>query len=842
MPGIIASYLNNAATGEEIWPNFLKMETIWMDVYLNDLGLDYFGNRNNNNPIVSSTDIFKKIDDLDFFNGLIEELKVNGYEEGEDLFIFPYDWRKSIDKIAGQNPDFLMNNLDQEIFKIKIKTGADKVDVIAHSMGGLVVKDYINIYGDENINKFIDIATPHLGSPEAFKMLFFGENLDICKNIFGKNICILNEKTVKDISQNFPSIYQLLPSRKYFESGIPGILPTDGYIYDIVGGDQNVGILSGLTYDQSIDYLAYTKDEECKTRNQYLLGEFGVNAVNVNDELHSRLDNMPNSDDYYSIIGCGQATYAGIQKKGGESWALKPIDGDGTVPLKSALPFGAKKYYSTSTVHSQIPSVDGVRQLVVSILQGKEDDFDMSAYPGLSSSPSICGINGTQIGSLSPVELHIYDENGNHVGPTADGDIEIGIPGATYDALGEEKFAFLPVGHTYRVENRAISDGDMGIIIKRIENDEVVESVYFDSIDLASASTTVGYIVSDNQSSYSAQVDRDGDGVVDVSFVPDSVLNDQEEINDPIAPQTIADISGQLGENGYYVSDVALTLSANDDTDGSGILKTLYSLDDGLNWQEHENQIIVSSEGENKILYYSKDKAANSEEAKEIVVKIDKTAPQITPIAPQPNQEVLRNETLNVEYLVDDNYSGITDGQDELYLDGRIISSREVDLFRDKLGQHSLKISVKDLAGNRAEQIVDFYAVTSISGTIADVGRAYDEDLMNEKAKRALVDDLQKVQDYLDKNVQREERRDSVEQRIMDRCVQKKGQAWCEDKLGNVFEKIDYKLNEVQKRIIGVKYELILKKLELYEKIGWIEKVGGDIIGEDVEYLINNIK
>lgn len=520
-----------------------------------------------------------------------------------------------------------------------------------------------------------------------------------------------------------------------------------------------------------------------------------------------------------------------------------PIDGDGTVPLKSSLPFGAKKYYTTSTVHSQLPSVDGVRQLVISILKGKEDDFDTSAYSGLSENNSVCGINGTQIGSLSPVELHIHDENNNHVGPTIDGDIEIGISGATYDMLGEEKFAFLPAGHTYRIENRAISSGQMGIIIKKIENNEAVESIYFDSIGLVSTSTTVNYVVSDDQAFYSAQVDQDGDGVSDVSFSPDSVLIGQEEINDSVSPQTNINISGLLGENGYYVSDVALTLSAIDNADGSGVLKTLYSVDNGLNWQEYENPIFVSLEGNNKVLYYSKDKAANSEGMKEVIIRIDKTAPQITPITPQPNQEVLRNEKLSIEYLADDGYSGIADGQEELlYLDGQKILSREIDLFRNNLGQHSLKISVKDSAGNRAEEIVNFYAVTSIFGTIADIGRAYDEGLMNEKAKRSLINDLQNIQDYLDKNAQRGERWGVVEQKIIDRCIQKKSLSWCNDKLGNVFEKIDYKLNDVQKKIVRTKYELILKKLELYEKIGWITKAGGGIIEEDVKYLINKYK
>ena len=44
-------------------------------------------------------------------------------------------------------------------------------------MGGLVVKKYIMEYGQNSVNKFIDIGTPHLGSPSAFKTLMYGDDL-----------------------------------------------------------------------------------------------------------------------------------------------------------------------------------------------------------------------------------------------------------------------------------------------------------------------------------------------------------------------------------------------------------------------------------------------------------------------------------------------------------------------------------------------------------------------------------------------------------------------------------------------------------------------------------------
>ncbi|MDD5527824.1 MAG: Ig-like domain-containing protein [Patescibacteria group bacterium] len=842
VPGILGSYLKDYLSGDELWPNFALMALPGSDSYLNALKLDQYGNQDENNPIANSADIFRDVHleiigkvliDRDFFRGLIEELENNGYEENKDLFVFPYDWRMNLDSTTGDSQSIWQATLKQKIIDIKNQTGAEKVDIIAHSMGGLLVKDYIDKNGNDNIDKFIDIATPHLGSPSAFKILNYGDDLDI--NFSG--IFRLNPDEVKSISQNMPSIYQLLPSRKYFESDIPGLPITSSYIYDIAGGNQNVGILSPLNYDQSMSFL------NDQGRNNFLLGYVGINAVNVNDELHSRIDNLPNSDNYYNIIGCGQATYAGVEKKGNGNWALPPVDGDGTVPLKSAIPFGSHQYYTNATTHGYIPSANGVRQLVTSILSGNENNFNFSQYSNLGQSQDqqrICkSINGTQVGSHSPVELNIYDENGNHTGPTVDGDIEENIPGVTYDILGNDKYAFLPAGHSYRVVNQATSSGELGITIQKIENSQPIQFAYFDSVKLDSAAANVEYDISDNQTQYLAKVDSNGDGTIDKTIAPDSVLTG-EQINDLTAPQTTINISGQAGNNGYYVSDVQIKLSATDDN--SGVLKTEYSLDDGQVWQDYVDKIILSGDGEHNIIYRSIDKAGNQEANQTATIEVDQIKPIISVLLPQEGQEVLRNNALDVEYFAADNFSGINTATAKIYFNGQTINSNTIDLFKQNLGSHQVKIAIQDLAGNQAEQIINFSVITDINGTIADVNRAYDEKMITKvEAKNGLINDLTDIKNFQEKYGQRIDKGKVMRDKAMAQCLKYKNQVWCTKKIDTIFDRFEYQLNKINQALIKLKYNLILTKLDVFLRTKWINQSGYNIIRGDMKYLISKL-
>ena len=108
---------------------------------------------------------------LHTYDDLIKSLKTNGYENGKNLFVFPYNWRSS-NKVSALH-------LQGKIEEIMQKTHVSKVDIVAHSMGGLVTRAYVEeIEGtqyNDTIDQLITMGTPHRGSPEAYLKWEAGE-------------------------------------------------------------------------------------------------------------------------------------------------------------------------------------------------------------------------------------------------------------------------------------------------------------------------------------------------------------------------------------------------------------------------------------------------------------------------------------------------------------------------------------------------------------------------------------------------------------------------------------------------------------------------------------------
>ncbi|MGV8168680.1 MAG: alpha/beta hydrolase [Candidatus Nanoarchaeia archaeon] len=103
---------------------------------------------------------------------------------------------------ASYYPEEILNNESISLFadrlniiikKAKQETGKDKVVLIAHSMGGLVTREYLKKYGSGDIEKIIIVGTPNRGVTSetvAFCKLF-GRNLE-CDEMHKDSKFILN--------------------------------------------------------------------------------------------------------------------------------------------------------------------------------------------------------------------------------------------------------------------------------------------------------------------------------------------------------------------------------------------------------------------------------------------------------------------------------------------------------------------------------------------------------------------------------------------------------------------------------------------------------------------------
>jgi len=95
---------------------------------------------------------------------------------------------------------------------------------------------------------------------------------------------------------------------------------------------------------------------------------------------------------------------------------------------------------------------------------------------------------------------------------------------------------------------------------------------------------------------------------------------------DTVPPTTTPSLSGTAGDNGWYISNIQVTLTASDNNGGSGVSQTQYKIDSGT-WQTYSAPFTVSTEGSHIVYYKSRDVAGNWESEKSTAFQIDKTAP-----------------------------------------------------------------------------------------------------------------------------------------------------------------------------------------------------------------------
>ncbi len=202
-----------------------------------------------------------------YFN-LVAGLKAIGYIPGVSLFEFPYDWRLGIAELGlnlGQELEAICEGPGRRAEKpAGVRVDYSRVDLVGHSMGGLICRSYIQ--GENyrnNVRRLALIATPNQGAVAAYYGYEGGETAYIgiptanARSIVGllearahKNPLRRARQTYWAIkgkgeynllsyfSQRTAAIKDLLPlgQTNYLYSGTPGELekvysfgPTPGY-------------------------------------------------------------------------------------------------------------------------------------------------------------------------------------------------------------------------------------------------------------------------------------------------------------------------------------------------------------------------------------------------------------------------------------------------------------------------------------------------------------------------------------------------------------------------------------------------------------------------------------
>jgi hypothetical protein len=107
---------------------------------------------------------------------------------------------------------------------------------------------------------------------------------------------------------------------------------------------------------------------------------------------------------------------------------------------------------------------------------------------------------------------------------------------------------------------------------------------------------------------------------------------------DATPPTTAAMMTGTPGNNGWYVSDVQMTLTATDDIGGLGV-KEIHCSVDGTETvvQGSSTSQSIAGDGTHAVTWYAIDNAGNAETPREMSINIDTTPPSIPSLSADPS-------------------------------------------------------------------------------------------------------------------------------------------------------------------------------------------------------------
>jgi hypothetical protein len=170
---------------------------------------------------------------------------------GWDVKPFYYDWRKEIPGNSAKLATYINESIAE----------SEKVNLIGHSMGGLIGRDFLKSPMGSKLDSLLIIGSPHKGSALAYPPWSGGDVwqdnflLKIAVTLMLKR-CSLKESNREIIQTRIPSLQNLLPTYAYLKDGKSSNVNTASYAVNTWLNNNpfanpwgvRVGTLSGTGY------------------------------------------------------------------------------------------------------------------------------------------------------------------------------------------------------------------------------------------------------------------------------------------------------------------------------------------------------------------------------------------------------------------------------------------------------------------------------------------------------------------------------------------------------------------------------------------------------------------
>ncbi len=422
------------------------------------------------------------------YDNLIATLEANGYVENKTLFPFPYDWERS-------NVD-TAKLLAQKIADVKTICGCSNVDIVAHSMGGLVATQYIESADYKNdVDQLITLGTPLAGSPQTYRTWEAGQ-MDfsdptsgwLMNRIFSREAADNGYSNVVSYIQNKPvtSVRELLPISNYLKQDstllqYPNGYPTNPFLENLLGDTGN--------YQQNVFN---------RVRISVVIGDAGSTSTVAS----------------YAIKPSTQSPLW----KDGEPVATSTGPGDDRVPFDSATYYWGPDYVAKGVHHSNLASSSEAfvfnkltSKNAISLVGKNFGPFDVNIpilgakiAPGPSDFPllidtferafiKISGYSYLLVMLFSPIDVKITAPDGKQIGKDFSLDTTINqIPNAVYSGpIGEHEYVLIqdPLPGQYKVETIGTGNGTYTVAAGLINSATT-------SASLVSGTTTLNQIIS----------------------------------------------------------------------------------------------------------------------------------------------------------------------------------------------------------------------------------------------------------------------------------------------------------------------------------------------------------